>query len=422
MHIQPTLQTKLFCPCSVSADEENRNVCPICLGYPGTKPLLSKESVKKALLFAKFLNMRLPKSIRFDRKTYFYPDLPKSFQITQYNHPFGTNGFYEMYNGKKVDIVDFHMEEDPASLKYEYRDGKKRTLIDFNRSGKCLFEIVTSPCLRSVSETRIFIRDVLEDAKEVIGINFSSESWRCDCNISFKGHARTELKNLNGLAYIEKALTTEITDQIKNGFATRVYTKYFDIQNNKTIISREKEGQGDYMFIPENNLGNIDISSLVSEANGININPPSFFRKSLRETGFNDSQSRQITLTGVKYIILDLIEKCSVQQVISNLSVLMKFSKEILEKNSLKIIDILNSSEEIFLKHIKLKEILSGQNITKSDRSLDDILKMVLDKNPKFLENYKKDPKAVNFFIGQCMRETKGKYSIKEINKFLRNK
>lgn len=196
IHVPLNTKTKLFCSCKNNPlDKPNTNVCPICLGFPGSRPFLNKEAVRQALMIAKALNCSINNESFFSRKTYFYPDLPKKFQITQYESPIGINGYIDI--GKKIRIKRVHIEEDPGRI--IYKQGK--TFIDFNRAGSPLVEIVTMPDFENVQEVKAFL-ELLCAYLSYIGINDPKSKIRVDINISIPPHERVEIKNVMGMSNI----------------------------------------------------------------------------------------------------------------------------------------------------------------------------------------------------------------------------
>src|SRR3989344_4295540 len=214
IHIQLDTESKLFCSCPTRASAgPNTAVCEVCLGMPGSKPVLNKKAVDYALMVALALNCRANREFFFSRKTYFYPDLAKNYQTTQYEVPVGEAGFLEV-DGKRVRIRRVHLEEDPASLVHEGGVGKSAySLVDYNRSGIPLVEIVTEPDMESPAQARRFL-DTLLTTLNYLGVYAHGESvLKADCNISLKGGERVEVKNVTGFRAVEDALEAEFARQ-----------------------------------------------------------------------------------------------------------------------------------------------------------------------------------------------------------------
>ncbi|MHC1626330.1 MAG: Asp-tRNA(Asn)/Glu-tRNA(Gln) amidotransferase subunit GatB [Methanoculleaceae archaeon] len=265
VHCQLTTRTKLFCGCTIDYqdDEPNTHVCPICLGLPGAMPRLNKKAVEYALRVAKALEMEVLEESEFARKNYFYPDLPKGYQITQYDRPLAVNGRLQIEDDsgreKIVGITRIHLEEDPGRLVHMGGGGRPQyTLVDYNRSGTPLLEIVTAPDLRSPKEARRFITK-LRTVLEYLDV-FDGEregGLRVDANISLEGGERVEIKNISSFRGVEKALTFEITRQkniMRRGGRVVRETRHFLESRGVTTSSRSKEEEHDYRYFPEPDL------------------------------------------------------------------------------------------------------------------------------------------------------------------------
>jgi len=265
IHVQLPTRSKLFCGCSTSGDAPNSSVCPICLGFPGSRPFLNRRALEMGVLIAKFLNCQITDRVWFARKTYFYPDLPKNFQITQYDTPLGTDGHF-MTGGKKVGIWRVHIEEDPGRIRRVGRAGEEVALIDYNRSGVPLVEIVTAPDLTSPGEARDFLTDLITELRRLIGVTGEEQTMRVDANISV-GEERVEIKNITGLRNVEKGLRSEVTRQSKMLAAGKRIvreTRHFDEERGVTMPGREKEFEEDYGYIDEPDLGTYRIGELAA--------------------------------------------------------------------------------------------------------------------------------------------------------------
>ncbi len=276
VHIQLTnLKTKLFCSCSndYRGAEPNSHVCPICIGLPGTLPVVNKKAIEFATRLAIALNCKINESMYFFRKNYFYPDMSKNFQISQYNKA-GGKAFADggqitiKLNSHKKEIIlnRIHLEEDPARLVHKGTIATSPyTLVDYNRSGVCLIEIVTEPVLSSPEEAREFLKQ-LKSIVQYSGIsNLDYEgSVRVDANISIKGHERSEVKNINSFREVERALRHEIIRQknlLKRGKKLIQETRHWDDKRRITITLRTKEFEADYRYFPEQDLVHIEIDN-----------------------------------------------------------------------------------------------------------------------------------------------------------------
>jgi len=283
IHLQLKTESKMFCSCSNDAEgkEPNTLVCPICLGHPGTLPTLNKEAVKMGLMMSLALNCKINKQSKFDRKNYFYPDLPKGYQISQFDQPLAHDGhlIVEVDNQTwSIGIERLHLEEDAAK---NIHKGDK-TLVDFNRGGTPLAEIVTKPDFKSPKEAKEFLQQLRLIARYLGVSNADMEKGhlRCDANISLRPvgdhdlYPKTEIKNLNSFKAVEKALLFEekrqakLWDEKKPPQSTE--TRGWDEDKGETIAQRTKEGSSDYRYFPEPDLPPLIISdNLIQEVTSL---------------------------------------------------------------------------------------------------------------------------------------------------------
>lgn len=273
IHLQLKTKTKMFCSCAnVSGDAEpNTAVCPVCMGHPGTLPTINREAVRLALKLAIALGSSVAVTMRFDRKNYFYPDLPKGYQISQFDHPLASGGgltFRVRGEERRIALERLHLEEDAGKNFHKNNE----TLVDFNRAGTPLVEIVTKPELRSAEEARAFLQELRLLARYVGASDADMEKgqMRCDANISMRPsgektlYAKTELKNLNSFKFVEQALTHEIERQSelwKEGNPPQKNeTRGWDDTAQRSVPQRTKEGSDDYRYFPEPDLPPVRIS------------------------------------------------------------------------------------------------------------------------------------------------------------------
>ena len=278
VHVELKTKTKVFCSCKTDfGAEPNTQVCPVCLGHPGTLPTLNEKAVEYALKAGLCLKCNISPLSAFDRKNYFYPDLPKAYQISQFDKPICEGGYLsiETEDGeKKIGITRIHMEEDAGKL---IHTGDRGTLIDYNRAGVPLIEIVSEPDIRSPEEAVAYLRE-LRSILLFAGISdckMNEGSLRCDVNLSVrkKGEAemgtRCELKNLNSFKFIEKAMEYECRRQIEvieSGGEIIQETRRFDENEGKTFSMRKKEKQSDYRFFREPDLPQVEITEKMIDA------------------------------------------------------------------------------------------------------------------------------------------------------------
>src|SRR5438132_1347712 len=270
VHVQLLTASKIFCSCSTRfGDPPNSNVCPVCLGLPGALPVLNRKAVEFAVLAAMAINCRINQTSIFARKNYFYPDLPKGYQISQYDKPLAEHGWIQIPVGsgtKKIGITRLHLEEDAGKSLHEgFPDSQEKTAIDLNRSGVPLIEIVSEPDIASPEEAY----EYLTRLKEIIlytgvsDVNMEEGSLRCDANVSVRPRGqkefgtKTEVKNVNSFRFIREALEYEIERQIEvieGGGKVTQETRLYNSVEGKTYSMRSKEQAHDYRYFPEPDL------------------------------------------------------------------------------------------------------------------------------------------------------------------------
>jgi aspartyl-tRNA(Asn)/glutamyl-tRNA(Gln) amidotransferase subunit B len=270
IHAQLLTRTKIFCGCSTAfGAEPNTHVCPVCLGFPGALPVLNRKAVALAIDAALALGCRVNETSIFARKNYFYPDLPKGYQISQYDRPLASGGALEYTAGgrlRRIGIIRVHLEEDAGKLLHEgFEDSGRKSYVDFNRSGVPLIEIVTEPALRSAPEAADFferLRAILVELGVNDG-NMEEGSLRCDANVSVREEGspvlgtKAEVKNVNSFRFLQRALEYEIQrqiDTVSNGGRVEQETRLWDQASGRTISMRSKEEAHDYRYFPEPDL------------------------------------------------------------------------------------------------------------------------------------------------------------------------
>ncbi len=265
VHLQLKTRTKAFCGCAIDFGKApNSNVCPVCLGFPGSLPVYNKEALNYAIKVALALGCRIQEHTKFDRKNYFYPDLPKNYQISQFDLPLSRNGFLNITAGcklKRIGITRVHLEEDAGKLIHE----TDASLIDFNRAGIPLLEIVSEPDLNSAQEAFDYLTSLksIIEYLDVSDCDMEKGSLRCDANISLRLQGnkelgiKTELKNMNSFKGVKDALNFEVARQselLEAGKALEQETRLWDAQKNMTVSMRTKEGAKDYRYFPDPDL------------------------------------------------------------------------------------------------------------------------------------------------------------------------
>lgn len=466
VHVQITsLRTKLFCGCSSNYRDRppNTNVCPVCLGLPGVLPVLNEKAIEKAVAVALALNSKISEKIVFVRKHYFYPDLPKNYQISQYDRyglvPVATGGRVVIDVGglsKTVRIRRINIEEDTGRIVYPEKTvlGSKYALIDYNRAGIALLEIVTEPDFRSPREARIFLEKLASILEHLDVADTSLEgAMRADANISIGGRARVEIKNIGSPRDLEKALSYEITRQlniVKSGGTIERETRHWIKERGMTLPSRAKELEGEYRYFPDPDLPPIPISKELIErvASSLPELPDSRAKRIAKEYGIGDYMASVLVLNKR---LCDHFEHtartCGNPKLISSILVNeflrwldeadIPLSTGILRLSADRLCKLVQYFEKGIVSIKLLKEYvrlavledkdpddLVRQGITTigEEEELERIVAEVFEENPKAVSDALRDPKAINFLVGQVMRKTKGRADPKIVNEIIRRR
>ena|SRR3989338_2835072 len=423
VHVQLNTKSKVFCSCSTKqSDEPNSNVCEICCGFPGSKPVLNKEAFEKALKIALALGCRINKETFFSRKSYFYPDLPKNFQITQYESPIGENGKY-----MGIRIRRIHLEEDPGALIHK----GSYCLVDYNRSGIPLVEIVTEPDFKNAKEAREFLRKLITDLSYLDVYDKKSEfGLKADLNISTTG-AKVEIKNVTGLKDIEDALVYEEERQ-KDEIPRKNETRGWNSEKGITFLQRTKESEDDYGYITETDLPLIEIGNKL--LNQIKESIPELSEeKSERFTSDYKLNEKDAKVLANNKKLAELFEKVAekvnpdiaAKWIIRDLMNQLNYHKKSLNEIEIKaesMIDLLKLFEEkkitdntakqvminmITKKNFMPKKYIEDNNlIMKSDDSqIEKWCKEAIKETKKAVEDYKNgNEKSLNFVVGKVMQ------------------
>ena len=445
IHCQLTnLQSKLFCSCKANYRdfEINENICPICMGLPGSLPRLNQEAVKKATMIAMALNCSTPEKIAFFRKNYFYPDLPKNFQITQLNiygdTSIGGSGSI-MVGEKKINITRIQLEEDPGRLIYEGSSSKNQiTLVDYNRAGTPLVEIVTEPDFENPKQVREFL-NILSDLLENLGVSDPAleGAMRADANVSIEGGKKVEIKNIGSFHDLEKAVHFEITRQESlhsRDIEIIQETRHWDDKRKITISSRSKEEALDYRYFLEGDIPWVTIEKNTHEKLKSEM-PESISSKKQRyvskydipeqvadvlssdkfysdlfEDSHTDSNAKEIAniITTDLMGLVDTREKREASKItaahLRDLADSIQSGK--ISRNSAK-----NALYEIVKTGKDLSIIVSELDLGNvSDESeLIKIVKEVISEESQAVEQAKSNPQTINFLVGKVMQKTKGK-------------
>lgn len=463
VHCQLNTKTKIFCSCPTSfGDKANVHVCPTCLALPGALPVLNKEAVKKAIMFGTAVNATINKKSVFDRKNYFYPDLPKAYQISQFTIPIVEHGeLFININGenKRIGITRAHLEEDAGKNTHE----EGRSLVDLNRAGTPLLEIVSEPDMRSGDEAVAYLKK-LHSILRFINIsdaNMQEGSFRCDVNVSIrpkgdeKLYTRVEIKNLNSFKFVQKAIEYEVARQIdawEDGKYSELVvqeTRLFDTSNFTTRSMRSKEDSAEYRYFPDPDLLTVEISDeMLKEARKIPELPNEKKERYIKELGLKKDDA-EVIISSYEHakFFEDLINaghepKLCVTWLNVELNGRLKNGLTIEDSpiDSAKMSDLLSRIEDGTISQKAAKEVLDFimENI---EISVDDVIKKlglkqvsddatilavidaVISKNEQKVAEYRngKD-KLFGFFVGQVMKEGKGAFNPAKVNELLKQK
>ena len=426
MHFQLPTRSKLFCSCPTTSAEPNHNVCPVCLGYPGSRPSLNRKALETGLGIARFLDCAIEERVWFSRKTYFYPDLPKNFQITQYESPLGTNGHFDL-NGRRIGIWRVHLEEDPGRIRRVGRSGEEIAFVDYNRSGIPLVEIVTAPDLTSPEEAREFIDQLVIELRSLCGLEAQDEqSVRVDANISL-GEERVEVKNVQGLRNLERALKFEASRQSKLLAAGKKVvreTRRFDEERKVTSSAREKESEEDYGYIGEPDLGEFRIGEMARNLD-LKETPLVRAKRLVSSFGIGEATAKQLVLTSIT--LTDLFEELCLhvppEKAVSWTTGPISGNWSVLQDRAKwpELVQIVKDDSDGRINDNEAKRrilSLAGVQQEVAAEGGDDLAKLIsdfVDAHPEVLADYRKNPKAANTVIGHVMKESKGRYSSKEV-------
>ena len=461
VHAQLKTKSKIFAPDKNEFGQEpNSLTSEITLGMPGVLPVLNKEVVNMGILTGLALNCEIPARCKFDRKQYFYPDLPKGYQISQYDEPICVNGYLDI-KGKRIGITRAHLEEDAGKLVHAGADGlagSSYSLVDLNRAGTPLLEIVSEPDMRSSEEARNYMEE-LRNIVRYIGVcdgNLEEGSMRCDANISImpkgstKFGTRAEIKNVNSFSALQRAIEYEIDRQIEiveEGGEIVQETRLWDDNSRETRSMRGKEDAHDYRYFPEPDLMPLEISrEWVQSVRDKMPELPSQKRERYKGLGLSEYDANVIVeqmglaLFFDKVLELGATPKIAVNFIMGEIAAYLKENHiEITEtkltpENLAELISLIekgtisnNIGKQILIDMMKdgtkAAEIVEQRGLSQisDEGAIKAIVQKIVDANPAQVEAYKNGKtNLLGFFVGQVMKETKGRANPKTVNDLIK--
>ena len=464
IHVELKTKSKMFCSCKNDPDEKraNYNICPVCTAQPGTLPVVNKEAVRKTIKTGLALNCNILDSSKFDRKSYFYPDLPKGYQISQYDKPFCKQGFLEIDN-KKVRITRVHLEEDTGRLVHE----KSSSLVDFNRAGIPLMEMVTEPDLTTAKQAKKFAQELKLILRylRVSDADMEKAQLRIEVNISLSKDkdmgTKVEIKNLNSFKIVEQAIDYEIKRQaelLDKGEKIIQETRGWDEKKGITVSQREKEEAHDYRYLPEPDLPTIHLDKkFIQEIQGeipelpqakrirlayeykldekvieiftSNKDLGEYFEKVMSELSnwLKQAYYQKLVNLAVNYITTDfwsLFGKASITELEGRITpenfaelITLIYKGEISSKIAKQVL------KEMFETKADPSHIIEEKGLTQltDTDEIENIIKQVISKNSKAVEDYKKGKQnALQFLAGQVMAATRGRAKPEMVQELLK--
>src|SRR5713101_3955187 len=467
VHVQLLTATKIFCSCSTHfGDPPNTNVCPVCLGLPGALPVLNRKAVEFAVLAAMALNCRINETSIFARKNYFYPDLPKGYQISQYDKPLAEHGYIDIETAaggaKRIGITRLHLEEDAGKSLHEgFHDSGERSYIDLNRSGTPLAEIVSEPDLRSPEEAF----EYLTRLKEIIlytGVsdcNMEEGSLRCDANVSIRPRGqkefgtKTEIKNVNSFRFVRQALEYEIERQIEvveEGGRITQETRLYNSAEGRTYGMRSKEHAHDYRYFPEPDLLPLVVDSQWQQKIKAKLPELPEARRSRMVSEYGITMQDAGVLTATRSLADQFEEAARAAKnpkkvanlVQSELMGRLKAKNLEIERSPISMKGVALSADLVesgaisgkmlkdlydlaFERNQDFPAIYEKENPQQisDDATIEKMIDEVIAASPKQLEQYRAGKTTIiGFFVGQVMKASKGQANPEKVNELLKKK
>ncbi len=466
VHVQLATRTKIFCGCPTSfGAPPNTNVCPVCMGLPGALPVLSRQAVEMAIQASLALNCRVNPVSRFARKNYFYPDLPKGYQISQYDQPVAEHGFVDVVvdgNKRRLGITRVHMEDDAGkSIHDGFKDSDRFSYVDLNRCGTPLIEIVTDPDMRSSDEAYAFLTE-LKQVLQYVGVStcdMEKGHLRCDANVSVrlrgeeKLGTKAEVKNLNSFRFLKQALDYEIARQvtlIESGGKVTQETRLYNPDTGETAGMRSKEHAHDYRYFPEPDLVPLRVSNAwLNEIKARMPELPAVKRaRFIDEFGLREYDSDVLTATRPLAEFYERAARASADPkaaanwVMGDLAGALKAEGKEIDESPIsaeqlgELVTLIAKGEisgkiakEIFPKMLASGESAAaivereGLKQISDTGAIEKVVDQVIASNPKQVEQYRGGKQAVvGFLVGQVMKATRGQANPQMVNELLRRK
>ncbi|NPV62727.1 MAG: Asp-tRNA(Asn)/Glu-tRNA(Gln) amidotransferase subunit GatB [Methanotrichaceae archaeon] len=455
IHVQLNrLQSKMFCGCSTAYHNSppNSHTCPVCLGLPGSLPVINRKAVEYGIKVGLALNCRIEEETLFYRKNYYYPDLPKGFQISQYDFPLATQGQIMILGDDGIErdirINRAHMEEDPGRLVHAGTiDRAKYTMVDYNRCGMALLEIVTEPDLRSPKEARAFL-DKLKSILEYLDVFDGSleGAMRVDANISLKGGDRTEVKNISGFKGVEKALSYEITRQRnlkRRNIKVVQETRHFDEVRNITVSIRSKVEAHDYRYFPECDLAVMRIAPWVPAIReALPELPDAKRQRFVSQYGLTDDHAKSLTseikvANFYEFVAGQASPKLAAVWIADVLKGELNYRDRGIDafraEHMVEIVDLLEKGRitedgavaiirELLDKGGSPQEIVKSKGLGKAeDETVRKAVKEAVAESAAAVADYKAgSERALNYIVGQVMKKTRGKADAGEVHRLVK--
>lgn len=451
IHAELKTESKMFCSCKNDPfhSQQNENICPICLGMPGTLPVLNHQAIEWTILTGLALNCKIAKFSKWDRKNYFYPDLPKGYQISQYDLPLCSKGELILSNDHKIGITRIHLEEDTGTLKHpEGRTDVDYSLADYNRSGVPLMELVTDPDIKTAQGAKEFCQkyQLILRYLDISDADMEKGQMRCEANVSIskdtKFGTKVEVKNLNSFKSVEKAIEYEIkrqTEVLDSGGKIMQETRGWDDKAGRTYVMRVKETSADYRYFPEPDLPPviIDDSEIKKLEKQMPELPDEKNNRYIKEYKLSPESALMISSSpfASNYFesIADIHNAQQLANWINNEPEILDF--KIKAKNLAELVELIERGEisrkigKEILPEMKQgkspKEIIIEKKLGQvSDTSeLDKIVSDIIKENPDIIAKIKAGKtQIIGFLVGEVMKKTKGQANPKIVQEIIRKK